>query len=594
MLVFLRVRLIVVCCLFIMISFKHHAAPISTFEREFHTIQHVIITDYHAAKKKITLLEKKYRKLDDPEIKFKILIQKLTLYSSIGDLPRFKYELNKANRYVALYTIPKQDLAYLEYYSALYKGVTGDFEGYYIGVKSVMKKVDPNDSYLIVECKLALARYYQNKKNQKLTNSYLIEALKIANNSTDKFLIYTTSNNLGHIYYGDNQLEKSLYYYEKAKKIAVENKWKFCIQYSNTSLGEFYLFSDNIEKGKEYFDCVIQHAKETELSDLFQTYDCLEYYYRELHEIDSAYYYATKKNEIDDQLEFEKSVDLENELDKDFQSEKQKLLLDDEQKENRFLRFGLLVVIVLIALGIGITYLFVKQKNASNNLLLKQKTEIDEKNRLISNSLHEKENLLKEIHHRVKNNLQVVSSILNLQARNIHDKDALRIIEEGKERIFAISLVHNQLYLNKDVAFVEMGAYLEQLIQQVNSTFATENKQIAVSVAVDQVVLAIDAAVPVGLILCELLTNSYKHAFKEKDTGTIYIELRNIQADSLNFKMKFSDNGIGYHNDIEFLEQTSTGVEIIASLIQQLDAQFNYIESEKGFGIFIEFATIGN
>lgn len=593
-LISLRFYFFVCCAFFVLTSLKQPDAIKKAMDEEFKSIHHTIITDFQTAKTKIEVLEKKYKKLDDPEFKFKILVQKLFLYSSIGDLSRLKYELNKAKRYAAIYEIPTQDLVYLEYYTALYKGVTGDFESYYQGVKSVQKKVDPKNYFLIAECKVALARYYLNKQNGSKTNRYLNEALAIANHSKDKYLIYLTSNSLGHIYFNNDQLEKSLYYFEKAKSIAVENNWKFCIQYGDVNLGEFYLFTDNKEKGKQYFDHVVDHMKETELRDLYQTYSCLEYYFNEIDNVDSAYFYATKKNDIDDQLELEQSDDLANELDKDFQSEKQKLMLDEKLAENKFLKSGFLVVIVLIVLGIAITYLFVKQKNASNKLLLKQKSEIDEKNRLIGNSLHEKENLLKEIHHRVKNNLQVVSSILNLQARNIHDKDALRIIEEGKERIFAISLVHNQLYLNKDVAFVEMGTYLEKLIHQVNTTFATHNKQITVSVEIDQVVLAIDTAVPVGLILCELLTNSYKHAFKEKDAGTIFIELHNEPSEPLNFKMRFSDDGIGYHNDCEFLEQASTGVEIISSLIQQLDARFSYIEKENGFGIFIEFATVGN
>ena len=126
-------------------------------------------------------------------------------------------------------------------------------------------------------------------------------------------MIYLTSNSLGHIYFSNNQLEKSLYYFEKAKSIAVENNWKFCIQYGDVNLGEYYLFTDNKEKGKQYFDHVVDHMKETELRDLYQTYSCLEYYFNEIDNVDSAYFYATKKNDIDD-INLQSTIYLDNEI----------------------------------------------------------------------------------------------------------------------------------------------------------------------------------------------------------------------------------------------------------------------------------------
>jgi len=219
-----------------------------------------------------------------------------------------------------------------------------------------------------------------------------------------------------------------------------------------------------------------------------------------------------------------------------------------------------------------------------------QKEEIDEKNKEISNSLAMKESLLKEIHHRVKNNLQVISSILNLQSRNVHDPEALRIIEEGKERIRAIALIHNQLHLNNDSACVEMGAYLNKLISQMGESFSSYNKVIEVKVNVEEIDLAIDYAVPVGLIMCELLSNSYKHAFKDRKEGLIEIELKNNPEKKLNYELLVKDNGVGYNGKTDFLEQSSTGVEIVSAFIQQLDAEYSYTNDGEGFGLFIQFA----
>ena len=111
---------------------------------------------------------------------------------------------------------------------------------------------------------------------------------------------------------------------------------------------------------------------------------------------------------------------------------------------------------------------------------------------------------------------------------------------------------------------------------------------------VEEIELSIDTAVPVGLILCELLSNAYKHAFKDLDRGTIYIRLKNVASDERNFKLTVKDTGVGYHNPVEFMKQQSTGVEIISSLLQQLDAHYEYVSPESGFGIFIEFSTNHN
>jgi two-component sensor histidine kinase len=376
-------------------------------------------------------------------------------------------------------------------------------------------------------------------------------------------------------------------------KLAKKYHWNYAIQYCHTNLAEFYFYTQQTEKSKKLLDQVVTNRKKTELRDLFQVYSILEYYFQDQNNKDSAYYFATKKNEIDDILEQEQSDDLANELDKDFQSEKQKLMLNKEIKENNYLRILFVLIAALVIISVIIGFFFIRQKSKSNHQLLQQKDEINEKNKIISIALSEKETLLKEIHHRVKNNLQVVSSILNLQSRNIKDEEALRIIEEGKERIFAISLIHNQLYLNKDVAFVELGAYLEKLIHQMNTSFST-NKNIHVITEIDEIELAIDTAVPVGLILCELLSNAYKHAFKDLANGEIHIELKKLVEDQSTVQLKIWDNGIGYTGENEFLDQSSTGVEIITSFIEQLNATYSYLTLQKGFGILITFSTKEN
>lgn len=128
----------------------------------------------------------------------------------------------------------------------------------------------------------------------------------------------------------------------------------------------------------------------------------------------------------------------------------------------------------------------------------------------------------------------------------------------------------------------------------MNAFFSTYNKNIQVVSEIDDIELAIVIAVPVGLILCELLSNAYKHAFKEVDKGAIHIQLKRSDEDQNIIHMKIWDDGIGYSGENALLEQTSTGVEIISSFIEQLNASYTYLSLQKGFGIFITFSTKEN
>ncbi|MES2800594.1 MAG: sensor histidine kinase [Bacteroidota bacterium] len=555
-------------------------------------IRNTMVIDYNAAKKQMRELEERY--IDGtPQQRFKIFIQKISLYASIGDVARVKYELNKAKTFKEIHSVDPIDLNYLNYYNAVYKGVKGDFEAYFKGVKAVFAKAGKDD-FLKCKCFIDFSRYYQFKNNAPLADSNLKQAIKIAMDSKNEYLIYNTLNSAAQIYFFDNRFRDAEEFFHKSYGIALKNKWIRALQYSRSNLGEFYLFNNAQEKAKKYLDSVVLYKENVENRDLYQTFSLLQYYFEEQDNVDSAYYYLDKKSQIDDVLEDEQRIDLTTELEKDFQSEKQKALLETEKKKNSQLQLFFIFVLCFTFIGTLITVLFVRQKNRTNKLLIKQRNEINEKNKLIGNSLKEKENLLKEIHHRVKNNLQVVSSLLNLQSKNITDTEALRIIEEGKDRIFAISLIHNQLYLNHDVAFVEMSAYLEKLIDQLNRTYSSRVTKIHVEMNIEKIELSIDDAVPVGLILCELLTNAYKHAFKDIESGTINIQLLRDQQNREVVNLKFWDNGIGYLNEVELLKLNSTGVEIIEALIQQLDAKYHYLTLKEGFGIQINFSTSEN
>lgn len=559
------------------------------FKREIQRLREEMIVDISKANETLRYLDNKYNDFHNAEINYSLTIKKIKFFSAYGDYARVKFEINKAKRFQFFFKVKKQEKLYLDLYSAVYESLGQNYDLLIQKATQILNESDKSDKYLLLQCHLILANCYSEKGD---FDKALIQlgAAKILTNKMSAAYRFQLANSGGQVYFFNNRIGKALQEFRFAKKLARENHWKYAEQYANASLGEIYLYTNQLDLAKSYFDTVLKNEKATELRDLFQVYGCLEHYYELKKNMDSSYYFSVKRNEIDDLLENLRSENLVFELEKDFQTESNQYLLEEERGKNQQLRLILILILMSIVIIVSISYLFIRQKSDSNRVLQLQKEEIDDKNKEISNALAVKESLLKEIHHRVKNNLQVVSSILNLQSRNVHDPEALRILEESKERIRAIALIHNQLHLNNDSAYVEMGAYLNKLISQMKESFSSYDKHIEVSVNVEKINLAIDYAVPVGLIMCELLSNAYKHAFSKQKEGVIEIALKNNPEKNLNYELLVKDNGIGYKGKTEFLEQSSTGVEIISAFIQQLDAKYTYLNEDVGFGLFIEFA----
>lgn len=558
------------------------------FQQEIQGLCEEMIVDISKANETLRFLDNKYKDFHNAEIDYSLTIKKIKFFSAYGDFARVKFEINKAKRFQFFFKVKKQDKLYLDLYSAVYESLGQNYNQLIIKASKILSESNKSDKYLLLQCRLVLANCFSEKGDFEGSLNQIREAKALADKMSAAYR-FQVANSAGQVYFFSNDIGKAIQEFQFAKKLSQRNHWRYAEQYANASLGEIYLYTNQLELAKPFFDTVLKNERFTELRDLFQVYGCLEHYFELKKNKDSSYYYSIRRNEIDDLLENLRSESLVFELEKDFQTESNQYLLEEERGKNQQLRLILILILMSIVVIISISYLFIRQKSDSNRVLQLQKEEIDDKNKEISNSLAIKESLLKEIHHRVKNNLQVVSSILNLQSRNVRDPEALRILEEGKERIRAIALIHNQLHLNNDSAYVEMGAYLNKLISQMGESFSSYNKQIEVKVNVEEINLAIDYAVPVGLIMCELLSNSYKHAFSDRKNGLIEIELKNNPEKNLNYELLVKDNGVGYKGETEFLEQSSTGVEIISAFIQQLDAKYSYINEGVGFGLFIQF-----
>lgn len=192
----------------------------------------------------------------------------------------------------------------------------------------------------------------------------------------------------------------------------------------------------------------------------------------------------------------------------------------------------------------------------------------------IKSSLKEKEILLKEIHHRVKNNLQVVSSILKMQSNKIDDKQSIEVFKESQDRITSMALVHEQLYRSDNLAAIDFGDYIKELTHSLQYSFG--NNRIHINIEISDLFLGVDTAIPCGLIINELITNAFKYAFLPDEKGEIFISFCLTEENKANLVVK--DTGKGMPKDFDLEETKTLGMKLVYNLItHQLDGDIRII-----------------
>jgi PAS domain S-box-containing protein len=203
-------------------------------------------------------------------------------------------------------------------------------------------------------------------------------------------------------------------------------------------------------------------------------------------------------------------------------------------------------------------------------------------------SLREKEVLLQEIHHRVKNNLQVVSSLLSLQAEQTKDRQTFEAFRGSQNRIRSMALIHEKLYQSPDLARVDFAEYLQSLAAALCRSYGADVRGISLSIQTDKILLGIDTATPCGLLLNELISNALKHAFPAGRAGEIRIEFR-VNGDKQCI-LRVSDNGVGFPQDLEFRTMESLGLQLVNTLVRQLAGSIK-LERAGGTSFEITFTA---
>lgn len=195
----------------------------------------------------------------------------------------------------------------------------------------------------------------------------------------------------------------------------------------------------------------------------------------------------------------------------------------------------------------------------------------------LEQSLEEKQLLLREIHHRVKNNMAVISSLLNLQSKSFEDDKVITAFKDCQHRIRSMALVHEKLYQSSDLAHINFKEYLRELVKRLYHSNDFGSALVNVEIETEEIFMGIDIAIPCALLITELATNAFKHAFRNKKKGLLQIELKAIE--NQNYQLTVTDNGVGLPLEFDLEHPDSFGIELIQLLIQQLDGRIDVKEN---------------
>ena len=208
----------------------------------------------------------------------------------------------------------------------------------------------------------------------------------------------------------------------------------------------------------------------------------------------------------------------------------------------------------------------------------------------IKKSLEEKQLLLREIHHRVKNNLQIISSMLDMRAMRTNNQQIIDYFEDARSKIYTMAIIHEQLYESEAFDGIDMGRHTHQLLDHISGIFETRSCFVTPVIEASNVVFSIDQAIPCAIVLNELISNAYNHAFMDRDKGTIRISLENRPDDMIHIRVK--DDGVGLQDEIDFEETTTLGLKLVRCIVRDQLMGTIRVHRDQGTEIVIEFKLL--
>jgi len=480
---------------------------------------------------------------------------------------------------------------------------------YYLESARQWEKINDPGKLIIIYNRLAAA--YNVRNDFSKTEAYFLKAKQVAASANDSLWIANVNNNLSILYANNGLYEKAETVNQDALAYFIAKKDSIHTAISFMNLGNAYLFGEKNQQAIEAYKNGLNHTTASKIPLLFavsktgigigltqtkkyeealpyleeglalakqinyaeqvvESYEALSNYHSETNNYKEAYQLKIISQKLKDSLlTVTQDKNMANALTK-FETEKKEaqvqVLSLENEKASQQKKLYLFIAIggIIIATLIGF-FLYKNQKK--NKLLAKQK-------QLLEATVDEKNILLKETHHRVKNSFQIVSSLLYLQAENVADKEGQLALKEAQNRVRSMVLIHQKLYSKDQLVGIDAQEYISDLIKDILESHQDQNYSLDYHLDIDPLVLSVETITPLGLIINELITNVLKHAYsKESKNKTLEVSLQKEQEELI---LEVSDQGIGMPTTIE---ESSFGIQLIKSLAKKLKATLIYNES---------------
>jgi len=393
-----------------------------------------------------------------------------------------------------------------------------------------------NDTTLIAVAYSNLAKIYANNDELGKSDIYLKKTLGLINHIEDKFEYSQLLYDLAGTYQKKKAFKKSEKAFLECISISEKLRKKELLEKSYKELSDLYRNNKKYTKALNYYD------KYTAVKDSFFTVDKL----KAVSEIATKYETAKKEQEIG-------------------------VLKNNIKQQKKFWYWVSSLLILLMLFAVFFFYFYKKRSQ-----------ELAEKNSQVNKALAEKEVLFKEVHHRVKNNLQVVSSILALQGRYLKSPTAIAAIKDSQNRIDAISLMHQKLYSKDSIKAIYIKDYIDDLVYSIIDSLESNPERVQYHSQVANIILEVDTVTPIGLIINELIVNTLKHNNQQK-TINLFVTLQKLNEQLV---LKVKDNGQGLPKSFDFNNTDSYGMKMIASLSKKLKATIDFT-NDKGLEVVL-------
>ncbi|MGB0915143.1 MAG: tetratricopeptide repeat-containing sensor histidine kinase [Crocinitomicaceae bacterium] len=477
------------------------------------------------------------------------------------------------------------------------QGSYDDAIDYYERAKEIYE-IEGND--------FGLANIYNNIGNvQRLQGEFkkalknYEEAIRYRKKTDNVKRIAYTYNNIALIHTEEGDLESALDYLKKSEKIKIEYEDFETLGTTYLNYADIFLKKGDEKKFNYYSGLaeqiggkfqqrevvrksIINRSEfEAERRDFEQAYRYLSSVYEELDTLDEKEqkilnatllaHYKNEQRKLEISKLSEKNVTLE--------SQRASLVEDDELSQKLIVALVILTLVLIVT-----TFLFFYKQKA----FAQKSKELENTNEVLRKTtvgIEEKEVLLKEIHHRVKNNLQIIKSLIRLQNSTIEDEQTGLLLLEFEQRVSSMALVHESLYKSGDIGKVKVIDYFSQLVQDLIEAYKLK-QEVTTKLNIEIDDLGIDTLVPLGLLTNEIISNSLKHGFEPNSNGIITVDLKKI--DDNYYQLYIGDNGKGFDFELERSSQDSLGTELIHALVDQLDGEYEFF-NENGAYYSIKF-----